>query len=141
MTIRRKTPRQPDVALTPGLRFVLEIGADMLGEFRELDLTEAQLEKKLEELWRVHHREVLAQWIKKNPGTRPALWWRYSTPTGAGRPIVRPANGSPEDARRFHEERTVADLRFLISHKLLTRGEEREILAQEKSRNKLLAES
>lgn len=128
MTIRRKTPRQPDAVLTPGMCFVLETGSDLVGEFLHLILSEAQLERKLEELWRVHHREVLAHWIKKFPGTRPHLWWKYSTPCGAGRPVVRPANGTIEDQVRFHQERQVADLRFLIFHKLLTRAEEREFL-------------
>ena len=31
-------------------------------------------------LWMEHRKEVLADWIAANPGTRPSLGWRYEAP-------------------------------------------------------------
>jgi hypothetical protein len=34
----------------------------------------------LEQLWELHRDVILAEQVKDNPGTRPALWWRYDAP-------------------------------------------------------------
>ncbi len=34
----------------------------------------------LEEIWRDYGDDVAEQWIFDHPGTRPALWWRYTAP-------------------------------------------------------------
>ena len=36
--------------------------------------------KKTSELWAQFGAEVLAWWIKENPGTRPWCWWKFSAP-------------------------------------------------------------
>ena len=33
-----------------------------------------------EQLWNQNRDVILAEHVKENPGTRPALWWRYDTP-------------------------------------------------------------
>ena len=33
-----------------------------------------------ETLWREHRDQVLEDWIKKHPGTRPSQWWRFEAP-------------------------------------------------------------
>jgi hypothetical protein len=44
--------------------------------------------EKEESLWRKYSEEILTEWIKKTPGTRPSLWWSYNAPkqpdTGSG---------------------------------------------------------
>jgi hypothetical protein len=41
--------------------------------------------KKTSELWAQFGADVLAWWIKENPGTRPWCWWQYSAPELRGR--------------------------------------------------------
>src|ERR1700681_795375 len=33
-----------------------------------------------EQLWNQNRDVILAEHVKENPGTRPALWWRYTAP-------------------------------------------------------------
>lgn len=35
---------------------------------------------RLHEVWDELRDEVVAEWIRENPGTRPALWWKYDAP-------------------------------------------------------------
>ncbi|MDP2958097.1 MAG: hypothetical protein Q8N53_16845 [Longimicrobiales bacterium] len=41
-------------------------------------------EDKLRLLWEAGGAEVLAEWIREHPGTRPSTWWRIVAPTLAG---------------------------------------------------------
>jgi hypothetical protein len=34
----------------------------------------------VEQLWDQHRDVILAEHVKENPGTRPALWWQYDAP-------------------------------------------------------------
>jgi len=34
----------------------------------------------LEELWRAYRDDVMVEWIRARPGTRPRLWWRFDAP-------------------------------------------------------------
>src|SRR3981081_3465879 len=34
----------------------------------------------MEQLWNQNRDVILGQHVKENPGTRPALWWRYDGP-------------------------------------------------------------
>jgi hypothetical protein len=113
--------RSKRLELTPGIRTCLRMGCDMLGEFPGLE--EDEVEKKLDELWKVFGKQVATDYIKEFPGERPDLWWKHDAP-GAGRPIVRPKSGTTEDSVRFAKERKVADIAFLIRHKLLSRAEQ-----------------
>ncbi|HET7380967.1 MAG TPA: hypothetical protein VFJ59_00035, partial [Pseudolabrys sp.] len=36
--------------------------------------------KNNEQLWNIHHEVIIAEHVKENPGTRPALWWQYTAP-------------------------------------------------------------
>lgn len=123
MGIRNRIPLKANLQnkLTPGLRACLSLGADMTGEFPKL--SEEQLEDYLRSLWPVHRKEVLAHWIERFPGTRPRLWWEMDAP--AGRPIIRPSNGTEEDCIREGRERQVAEIAFLLRHKLLSRAEQK----------------
>jgi hypothetical protein len=38
------------------------------------------LQNNNEELWKLHREVILNEHIKENPGTRPALWWRFDAP-------------------------------------------------------------
>ena len=29
------------------------------------------------DLWRFHRDELLAEWVKRRPGTRPPAWWKF----------------------------------------------------------------
>ena len=135
---KKKISRQIDNELTGGIRVMLEVGADLVGELSHLPDEDA-IEAEIHRLWKLHCREVTKHFIEKFPGTRPELWWRHNTPGGAGRPIVRPSNGTTEDTIRFQEERRVADLRFLLQHKLLTKKEQALIVAEDRQRAELLA--
>jgi hypothetical protein len=34
----------------------------------------------MEKLWNENRDVILTEYVKENPGTRPALWWRYDAP-------------------------------------------------------------
>jgi hypothetical protein len=34
----------------------------------------------IKQLWELHRGVILTEHVKENPGTRPALWWRYDAP-------------------------------------------------------------
>jgi len=36
--------------------------------------------KKLRQIWKDVEKEILLDWIKNNPCTRPWMWWEYSAP-------------------------------------------------------------
>lgn len=57
-------------------------------------------------LWEAHKADVLAEFIRKNPGRRPALWWEFDSPEplrrrlgGTGDPVhgVPPRCGIPAE--------------------------------------------
>jgi hypothetical protein len=41
---------------------------------------EIDFNNNIEQLWNLHRDVILAEHVKENPGTRPALWWRYDAP-------------------------------------------------------------
>jgi hypothetical protein len=130
--------KRDGLTLTSGQCAVFQLGADMLSEYPDLD--EEGVEKMVERLWSTHEKQILANWIQTFPGTRPPTFWRIGLGNLPGRPFVRESDGTVEDGRRFTEERRVEDLAFLIRHKLLTREEEKSILAEKKKREELNAE-
>ncbi len=38
----------------------------------------------IEDLWRMHGAEIVADWIAAHPGTRPLCWWEYDAPRHEG---------------------------------------------------------
>ena len=40
----------------------------------------AQSQADLAQIWSKHGSEVLAEWIERHPGTRPARWWEFEAP-------------------------------------------------------------
>lgn len=117
---RNPQPRRTGGVCTPGVRTCLQLGADMVGELG-VGLSEEQIRVKLVELWKIHREEVMAYHIGKDPGSRPAMFWRVEHPD---RPIVHPSDGSVEDGTRERTEQRRADILYLQEHGLLTEGEE-----------------
>lgn len=117
---RNPQPRRKGSVCSPGIRTCLQLGADMVGELG-VGLSETEIQAKLVELWGVHREEVLAYHIGKDPGSRPAMFWRVEHP---GRPVVHPSDGSVADGTREREEQRMADIRYLQELGLLTEGEE-----------------
>ena len=37
-------------------------------------------ERKLREAWAAHRAAILAEWVRKCPGTRPSCWWEFDAP-------------------------------------------------------------
>jgi hypothetical protein len=37
-------------------------------------------DRSVEKLWRACGEDIVREWVRANPGTRPSLWWRYSAP-------------------------------------------------------------
>jgi hypothetical protein len=122
MTIRNRIPLKANKKskLAPGIRTCLQLGADMVGEL-DVGLTEEEIQAKLVELWKIHREEVLAYHIGKDPGSRPAMFWRVDHPD---RPIVHASDGSVEDGTRERTEQRRADVLYLREHGLLTEAEE-----------------
>jgi hypothetical protein len=59
------------------------------------------------ELWAAYGAEVTAEWIERNPGTRPPAWWRFDAP-------VCPVDGDEGvDYLRRHRLLTPEELRRL----------------------------
>jgi hypothetical protein len=44
---------------------------------------EKDLFNEVEDLWKSHRDDILAEYVAKHPGTRPTLWWKYDAPGGA----------------------------------------------------------
>lgn len=59
------------------------------------------------ELWSAYGAEATAEWIKRDPGTRPPAWWRFDAP-------VPPEDGDEEVGYlRRHHLLTPAEVRLL----------------------------
>ena len=59
---------------------ILQSGLDWLGEFRdEIDQHSA---------WQELKSEILRDWLKDHPGTRPWGWWAFDIPRGSRRECV-----------------------------------------------------
>lgn len=41
---------------------------------------EKDLFNEVEDLWKSHRDDILAEYVAKHPGTRPTLWWKYDAP-------------------------------------------------------------
>ncbi len=55
----------------------------------------------LRDLWETHRDEVLANWVRENPGTRPARWWEFDAPRSpSGTYTGRYFDGKLPDPRR-----------------------------------------
>jgi hypothetical protein len=46
----------------------------------ETFVLEIDFHRNTHQLWDLHRDAILTEHIKENPGTRPALWWRYDAP-------------------------------------------------------------
>jgi hypothetical protein len=130
------------VKLTPAVRTILSTGIDFFGDLddlmpfdrwglhksRELHESPAAM-KFLREQWRLHKFAVLEWHIAREPGTRPWAFFEFGD-APAPRPFVRPSSGTCEDSVRYHNERKIADIKFLIEHGLLSKAEEKAIVAE-----------
>jgi len=67
-------------------------------------------EASLRELWIAVRREVLDEWIREYPGTRPWAWWRFDMPEGTRREVLD-GGTHPFDCprRRAHVRELVVD--------------------------------
>ena len=46
----------------------------------ETSVLEIDFHGNTEQLWNQNRDVILAEHVKENPGTRPALWWTYTAP-------------------------------------------------------------
>jgi hypothetical protein len=60
--------------LTPGARLFLLHGLAL-----DFDKGDVGAERAL---WKEHRVELLAEWIRESPGTRPEAWWEFEKPSG-----------------------------------------------------------
>lgn len=98
-------------------------------------------EEELPGLWESQRDEILAAWIRENPGTRPAAWWSFDAPgprrqIGGGPTAFE--TGCPEWSRRLRfgipsvwtgpqfddPPRFETQGAYLTRHKLLAAGEQ-----------------
>ena len=82
---RRAKPEGPPPAAEWTRRLFLEGSPPSVGDRSHRDYTRARFfghltGLDLAALWKIHRDELLAEWMRKNPGTRPAAWWKYDTP-------------------------------------------------------------
>lgn len=76
-TKRTRRTQSRRTELTPALRRCLGVGKHQAQrELNEYVVTE----RELEALWREHGPEIVADWIREHPGTRPWSWWQYGAP-------------------------------------------------------------
>jgi hypothetical protein len=68
--------------------FILKSGLDFFDELPESHRHQA---------WQDLKKEIMAEWLKDQPGTRPWAWWRFDLPAGTRRERI---NGRhPHDDR------------------------------------------
>ena len=72
--------------------------------------------RPLEQVWREHADEVIAHHIRRNPGTRPPLWWKYD---------------APEPRQRLGESSVESEAAYLRRHKLFLPGERKRLRARD----------
>jgi hypothetical protein len=65
-------------AVTATARHYLETGEDEPGDI-EVFMLQGSLDR-LREAWEKVKTEILPEWIRKHPGTRPAAWWEFDAP-------------------------------------------------------------
>ena len=119
MTKRRKTPRQGGMMLTQEIRTCLEMGHDRLsGLFYGQKLSEEEVEKRMDALWKIHGAAVTRRFIEQFPGQRPRLWWKHDSPEP--RPLLRPANGFAEAWAAARKQQRIEEQALLIRHDLLS---------------------
>lgn len=130
---RRRVQIRPGSALTAGVRLVLELGDDIVGEF---DITGDELDQHLARLWKQHRKEVLAGFIVKFPGERPELWWEHDAPEP--RPPLGPfESGSFESYEKARHNRRIKEIAVLVRHGLLTREEQAALEAKAKKEGRV----
>lgn len=76
-------------------------------------------EERLGEFWPMLREEILGNWIRENPGTRPAAWWRFDAPIGTDCPWPLSENWLWNHARPCGRRQA----RYLQRHGLLSPGE------------------
>ena len=110
-------------------------------------------EHSLEDIWEEHCDNVVAHHIRRRPGSRPKMWWRFSAPEqrqrrgGIGTPLHECSNHSPlfeygiPAAWRYfddhmtcgvpisqtHPPRYESQATFLKRHRLLLPGESKRL--------------
>ena len=78
-TKRTKITRSPVAEISPDVLGYLETGET--GERESIDLFLLRgSHERLQELWAEVGPEIVSEWIKKNPCTRPSCWWKISAP-------------------------------------------------------------
>lgn len=70
----------------------------------------------LDEVWIIHKAEVLAEWLRENPGARPRCWWTWD---------------APEPRREVSPGLLEAQAAYLKRLGLFVRGEARRLAAQD----------
>jgi hypothetical protein len=73
MPVKRRVDKRRE-ELTPEAEAWLT-GEEPRGEFWIFESKD-----KLARTWADHRDRILAEWVAKNPGTRPAQWWDYDAP-------------------------------------------------------------
>ena len=95
-------------------------------------------EKELEKLWNDYRGEILEDWIKLSPGTRPTFWWQFeaSEPRKiTGKFVllreIYPAllsyavKGIPQNMETTGEVFIESEASYLLRHNLFLKGEKK----------------
>jgi hypothetical protein len=77
MPVRRRTDKKRTGLTDAQWRFLTD---KPLPKNFETFVLEIDFHENTEQLWGLHRDVILAEHVKENPGTRPALWWRYDAP-------------------------------------------------------------
>ncbi len=77
-------PRKPAQLKKQQRRIPENIWMFLNDEIRSCDdfelLLLSQEDSEIKKLWDVSREEILSDWIRAKPGTRPLLWWRLDSP-------------------------------------------------------------
>jgi hypothetical protein len=107
--------------LTSALRFCFMTDSDPMGELG-VGLTDASIQAKLSELWKIHRDEALALFIVEHPGQRPDIWWRLESPE------LRPEIAWRDASDNYVADRALKraeEIDILFRYRLLTAKERR----------------
>lgn len=79
MPYKQTLAKKPKALISDALRRYFETGKDPEDPEDLFDIFVLPEETK-KEIWHAAKNEILEQWIKEKPGSRPWAWWRWDAP-------------------------------------------------------------
>jgi hypothetical protein len=86
--VKRRLGKRRTADLTATAEWVALTGDanhPLSGSFAAFLLGSSGHRDELRQLWVQHGAAVLAEWVRRYPGTRPVCWWRWDAPRWAGK--------------------------------------------------------